>query len=73
MTQTRYFVSYMYQAGAGLGVGNCEVTWPKPITSMTDVRELTAFLDRQGLNNPTVLSFCPLDATSGGKPGGGAA
>jgi hypothetical protein len=60
----RYFISYMFQASGSIGGGNCEISLPQPITSLADVRIVTEYLRRQGLNNPIVMSFSRFDATT---------
>ena len=59
-----YFISYMFQGPTGMSAGNCELPLPAPIASMADVRTLTAFLAKQGLNNPIIMSFTRLDGAA---------
>jgi hypothetical protein len=63
-----YFVSYLFQNAHGLAAGNCELSCPKPISSMQDVNDIAEYLRKQGLVNAVVLSFCPFDgaAAAGG-------
>ena len=63
----RYFVSYLFQGPYGIAAGSCELTIPLPITSMQDVQVVTDHLQRQGLQNVTIMSFNHFDTPSNGK------
>jgi hypothetical protein len=60
----RYFISYAFQDTRGIGNGNCEIHRAEPIRSMDDITALTDLLRRNGVDNPTILSFCRFDGTA---------
>ena len=53
----RYFVSYMYLEGNGIGFGNCEIDLAEPVTSIKDIRSFRKVLVDTGIPDPTVMSF----------------
>lgn len=56
-----YFISYAHSNAATFGHGNLAMQPPRPIQSMDDVNAITAWLrDTHRIDNPVVLSFCPL-------------
>ena len=58
----RYLLSYTSTESYGTNNGNCEITLPRPITSMKDVTALTELLRQEfNLSNPLLLSFSRFD------------
>jgi hypothetical protein len=57
-----YFISYTTSTSYSFGSGNCEMRLSRPIRSMQDVKDVTALLRREGIDNPVVMSFTRLDA-----------
>lgn len=62
-----YFVSWTHSMGAG----NCEMTLSRPITGMSDVREIERWLTGQGVNQPTLNNWILLSVDApAAAPGG---
>ena len=63
-----YFISYLYQGAHGIAAANCKLTLPCPITSMHDIRAITAELKRRGISNPVVMGYARLDGATTTSP-----
>jgi hypothetical protein len=56
-----YFISYLFQGARGIAAANCKLTVPCPITSMHDIRAITAELTARGISQPVVMGYTRLD------------
>lgn len=59
----KYFVAYLESHPHGYSVGNAEVTFPRPITRLDDIREIGRYLAdqrRTSTSQLTVTGLFPL-------------